>query len=97
MCALLIFCAHPVYFVDLLNSIRFGWVGLNSIRLNSIRLGCVVLVGVNSDLADAWAAIICSVTIFVTIVPLVGEIGNVVRTHFRTVAEKQNEISVHYT
>lgn len=41
-----------------------------------------MVIGVNNDVADAWAAIVCSITILFSLIPLIGEIIHVLKAHY---------------
>jgi len=58
-------------------------VGADTLRTFAIFIGAgVASSGVNSAVADAWAAIVCSLTIMITILPLYGELYSSIKEHF---------------
>jgi Co/Zn/Cd efflux system component len=60
----------------------FSHVSADTLRTLAIFIGAgVATTGVNSAVADAWAAIICSCTILLALIPIFREIANAVREH----------------
>lgn len=65
-------------------------VGADTLRTFAIFVGAAVgSSGIDSAVADAWAAIVCSLTIMITILPLYSELYTSIKEHFSTVPEEQ--------